>query len=355
MRSMTTHQYIQRGTSRVRDEALIADRMIRYIYSDRRESASTLFKVLTSARVSRLLAYFNFDFPMGDIFGGGRSLLDRLGVDTSECLDAPGQLDTARKVFERKIRYWETRPMPEAETAVVSPADAKMVAGSFAEGSLLFIKEKFFHFDELLGTDRQEWLQTFREGDFAVFRLTPDKYHYNHTPVSGRVLDIYEIDGQYHSCNPSAVVALATPFSKNKRVVTVIDTDVEGGSRVGRVAMIEITALMIGDIVQCYSAERYDSPQDVKPGMMLKKGQPKSLYRPGSSVDVLVFENGRIQFSADILRNLTRTDIQSRFSRNFDKPLVETEVTVRSEIAAGIAGEEQKIADDADRKKGVSC
>ena len=356
MQPTVPHQYVQRGTRRVRDEALIADQVIRYIYSNQRESTSTLFRVLTSARVSRLLAYFNFDFPMGEAFGGGRRLLSRLGVDASECLDAPEQLNTARKVFERKIRYWEKRPMPEADTAVVSPADAKMIAGSFAEESMLFIKEKFFHFTELLGTDKQAWLAVFAEGDFAVFRLTPDKYHYNHTPVSGRVLDIYEIDGRYHSCNPSAVVALATPFSKNKRVVTVIDTDVAGGSQVGRVAMIEITALMIGDIVQCYSAARYDSPQEVKPGMMLRKGQPKSLYRPGSSVDVLVFEKGRIQFSVDILHNLNRTDIQSRFSRNFNKPLVETEVAVRSEIASGIAGVEQNIEDGPDCKKGeVAC
>ena len=33
------------------------------------------------------------------------------------------------------------------------------------------------------------------------------------------------------------------------------DTDIPGGSHVGFVAMIEVVALMIGDIVQCYSAD----------------------------------------------------------------------------------------------------
>ena len=59
-------------------------------------------------------------------------------------------------------------------------ADAKMLVGSFAENSQLFLKAKFFYYEELLGRDRHEWLQTFKEGSFAIFRLTPEKYHYNH-------------------------------------------------------------------------------------------------------------------------------------------------------------------------------
>ena len=50
---------------------------------------------------------------------------------------------------------------------------------------------------------------------------------------------------------------MVTPYSKNRRHVTLIDTDVPGGSQVGMVAMVEVTALMIGDIVQCYSDEKY--------------------------------------------------------------------------------------------------
>ncbi len=341
MQTTYPHQYVERETSRIVNEPLFGDRIIRYVYSSQRESTSTLFRMLTSARISRLLAYFNYDIPLGDAFTGGRALLQKLGVDMSECLDSPESLNTARKVFERKIRYWENRPMPMEENRIVSPADAKMIAGSFASDSLLFIKEKFFHFEELIGPDKTYWLDTFQHGDFAVFRLTPEKYHYNHAPVSGRVLDIYGIDGRYHSCNPAAVVSLATPFSKNKRVVTVLDTDTEGGTGIGKVAMIEIAALMIGDIVQCYSHKEYDSPQMVQKGMTIQKGQPKSLYRPGSSVDVLIFEKNRIQFSSDILRNRNRTDIQSRFSTHFTTPLVETEVAVRSEIASGICGEKE--------------
>jgi len=340
MRNVSPHQYVHRATSAIMDEPLFADRIVNYIYSSEKENASTLFRMLTSARVSKLLACFHYDIPLGNTLTGGRRLLRKLGVDLSECVDPPERLDTARKVFERKIKYWERRPMPEVSGVVVSPADSKMIAGSFANDSFLFIKEKFFHFEELIGPDKGRWLDTFRHGDFAIFRLTPEKYHYNHSPVSGCVMDIYEIGGRYHSCNPGAVVSIATPFSKNKRVITVMDTDVPGGTGIGKVAMLEIAALMIGDIVQCYSEIKYDSPRPVIKGMTLQKGQPKSLFRPGSSVDVLIFEKNKIRFSEDILNNLNRTDIQTRFSSHFTKPLVETEVMVRSAVASAIREQE---------------
>ena len=104
-----------------------------------------------------------------------------------------------------------------------------------AEHSALFLKGKLFTFEELIG--KAFWLEAFRDGDVAVFRLTPELYHYNHTPVAGRVADIYELAGEHHSCNPQAVVEVATPYSRNRRTVTIIDTDVSGGSGVGLVAM----------------------------------------------------------------------------------------------------------------------
>jgi phosphatidylserine decarboxylase len=220
---------------------------------------------------------------------------------------------------------------------VVSPADARVLLGALEETSLVFVKGKFFDLEELLGPAKTGWIDAFRDADVAVFRLTPDKYHYNHTPVAGTVRDVYEVAGAYHSCNPGALVALAAPYAKNRRVVTIIDTDVPGGTGVGRVAMIEVVALMIGRIDQCYSDMRYDARRPVAPGMFLRKGQPKSVYRPGSSTDVLLFERGRVAWSEDLVKNAFRQDVRSRFSLGFGRPLAETDVTVRSTI--GVARE----------------
>jgi phosphatidylserine decarboxylase len=254
----------------------------------------------------------------------------------SSDLDTPENLDSLRKIFERKIRYWECRPMPNDPQAILSPADSRMLFGSFLETSSLFIKGKFFDYEEMLGLNKNTWLKAFSDGDFALFRLTPEKYHYNHTPVAGKIIDYYQIPGLYHACNPNAVVSVVTPYSKNKRIVTIINTDVAGGTNVGLVAMIEVVALMIGDIVQCYSENKYEKPISVGTGMFMKKGVPKSLFRPGSSTVVLIFQKDRVRFADDITANMFYPGAESIFSRGFGKSLVETDVKVRSFIASAV-------------------
>ena len=334
-----THQYVDRDSARVVTEQLVADPLIRRLYARSREAPSLLFKAATSLRMSAVLGFLNFDLPLPGRQRTIRNRIRAMGIDVDECLENPACLNTPRKLFERQIRYWRCRPMPASADRIVSPADARMIAGSFDRHSRLFLKEKFFSFSELIGADKPRWLRTFDGGDFAIFRLTPDKYHYNHLPVSGRVVDIYEISGRCHSCNPGAVVSLVTPFSKNRRVVTIIDTDVSGGTGIGVVAMIEIVAMMIGDIVQCYSTHGYDDPLDIGSGMFLERGCPKSLYRPGSSVDVLIFQPRRVVFSEDILANMQRQDVVSRFTLHFRSPLVETDVKVRSEVGKKLAAD----------------
>ncbi|HVM97977.1 MAG TPA: phosphatidylserine decarboxylase [Candidatus Acidoferrales bacterium] len=325
------HQYVGRD-GKIVTEQLFGDRLLHLLYSPVREHAAPLFNALTGARFSKLVAYLNFDAALGARLTGQQRFLQRCGVDLDECFDSPQSLDTPRKIFERRIRYWQCRPMPADPATVVSPADARLLIGSFDSTSMLFIKEKFFDFEELIGRNRRAWQSVFRGGDFVIARLTPERYHYNHSPVSGVVVDFYEIHGRYHACNPGAVVEAVTPYSKNKRVVTILQTGVEGGSQVGLVAFIEIVALMIGAVEQCYSDRRYDAPQAIAPGMFLRKGQPKSRYRPGSSTDVVIFQSGRVEFSDDLARNRFRADVASRLGRGFGIPLVETDVQVRSPI-----------------------
>jgi len=333
------HQFIVRETGEVADEQFYHDRLVNYLYSIMREEGSLVYRLVTSKRLSSLMAWINYDFPAGKWLTGGSGFLESSGIDTSEFYDPLDSLNTARKFFERKIRYMECRPMPLNADSVVAPADSRIITGSFASESLLFLKEKFFSLDDLLDAKRG-WSSLYRNGDYAIFRLTPDKYHYSHVPVSGIVLDFYEIDGAYNSCNPGAVLAVNKAYSRNRRVVTIIDTDVRGGTGCGKVAMIEVAALMIGDIVQCYSEWMYETPAPLIHGMFLNKGQPKSLFRPGSSVDILIFENGRVKFDRDLIENSLKTGIETRYMKSFTRPVVETEIKVRSSIGKALRQEE---------------
>jgi len=74
----------------------------------------------------------------------------------------------------------------------------------------------------------------------------------------------------------------------------------------------------------------------VMPGMFLAKGQPKSLFRPGGSTVVLIFQAGRVVFDQDLLANLSAPGVNSRFSAGLGRPLVETEVLVRSRIGRAV-------------------
>jgi phosphatidylserine decarboxylase len=331
------HQYVSRHDQRVVTERLLGDWAINFLYARARERAGTLFDALTSRYATKMLAFINFDLPLAPRLIGHRRFLTSCGVDLEEAVEPPESFDTPRKIFERRIRYWQCRPLPEDPRAVVSPADARVLIGSFRSACPLFIKDKFFDSEELLGRNKRAWLEAFRDGDFTICRLTPDRYHYNHVPASGEVVDFYEIPGRYHACNPGAVVQLVTPYSKNKRVVTILNTDVAGGAGVGLIAMVEIVALMIGDVVQCYSEEQYDDPRPIRTGMFLQQGAPKSCYRPGSSTDVLIFQRGRVRFADDLITNLSHGAVLSRFSTGFGQPLAETDVTVRSLIARRLA------------------
>jgi phosphatidylserine decarboxylase len=332
------HQYVDPSGSLVTNERFTGDPFVSFLYSRTRENARWLYRALTSPRLTRLLALTQFDRPCPRPAAMRRQWERSMGLNFAECADDPGTLVTPRQVFERKIRYWDCRPMEDDPAAVVSPADARTLLGSFREDSALFVKDKFFDCRELLGADKPAWLSAFADGAFALFRLTPDRYHYTHTPVAGEVCDLYGIEGRYQSCHPAVVVAQATPYSKNRRRVTILDTDRPGGTGVGRVAMIEVVALMIGDIAPRYSRERYENPIPLQVGMTVARGCPLSLFRPGSSTVILLFEKERVRFENGLILNQMLSDTESIFSRTWNRPMTETDVMVRSTIArAGIA------------------
>ena len=330
--SRLEHQYIDRATGNVVREHLLGNSVISALYSPALEKAPLLTRLASSRYVSRMLGYLNYDNVLSSRATGMLKFLRDSGIQLSEFVGNLSEYDTARKIFERQIRYWLCRPLPSDARAIVCPADSRALVGSMKESSGLYLKQKFFSFPELLG-DGSPWQSSFERGDYAVFRLTPEKYHYTHSPASGRVLDFYSVEGRYYPCNPNAAVQLITPVSKNRRVVTILETDCPHGSAVGRIAMVEVVALMIGQIEQRYCEDRYENPRPMEKGIMLGAGAPKALFRPGSSTVVLLFQPNRIRFANDLIDNQRRCEVQSRFSLILGTALAETDVAVRSLLA----------------------
>ncbi len=225
--------------------------------------------------------------------------------------------------------------MPEEPRAIVSPADSRVLVGSLETISELFIKGKVFSdWKNCWAVDKNRWLGNFLRRRFRHF---PPDTRINTTSTTRR----WQVRWSTFMKSTAAITpATRAPWSawlpliqKTAGWSPLSIPMFPAARKVGLVAMIEVVALMIGDIIQCYSKVRYDDPSPLYRSMFLEKGTPKSLFRPGSSTDILLFQKDRIRFAEDLVRNQLRRDIPSRFSAGFGHPLVETDVQVRSLIA----------------------
>jgi phosphatidylserine decarboxylase len=59
--------------------------------------------------------------------------------------------------------------MQTDETAIVEPADSRLLLGSLARTSGLFLKGKFFESEELFGAGKEHWSEAFRGDSRHLF------------------------------------------------------------------------------------------------------------------------------------------------------------------------------------------
>jgi phosphatidylserine decarboxylase len=329
--SQTLHHYVEPTLGEGVAERLMADRVIGFLYNTARETPSTLQRIAASKRLTQALASWEFDRPL---FRPQQTIgfaVQRMGIDLSDALGDPAHWRTLRELFERQIRYWESRPLPSAKAAIVSPADGKLLHFGGGEDAMVSVKRRFFSVPELLA--KPNWAAQFSTARGVSVRLTPEVYHYVHAPVSGVVLDVYDVDGAYHSCNPTALVSFDSPYMLNRRRVVVLNTDVPGGSQVGAVAVIAVAAMMIGRIEDRYSEQRYDEPQPLRIGTEVIQGAPMMMFRPGSSTVLVLWPSERAAATQRLTELSSKRHVPSRFGDWLLMPWNEVLVRVRAVVA----------------------
>jgi phosphatidylserine decarboxylase len=337
---MVAHQYVERYRNTSSNEQLLADQVIGFLYNESREDPGFLLNALASGRVTDGLAHWQFDRRLREPKKALELMAHRLMIRESETVDGFHAMKTYRDLFERQIRYWDVRPQPETANVIVSPADGKLLPFAAFDRDALPIKTKFVRLNTLLGA-ANPWMRHGRDASEtaiaplcgAIVRLTPDMYHYTHAPVAGRVLRHELIEGRFHSCNPTALTRLPGSYAFNRRKITVYDSDVEGGSGVGLVVQVDVAAMMIGQIESRFSAHRYDQPRALTAGDFVPRGAPVSLFRPGSSTSVVIWDGRRAAICDELVANSRRRDLSSRFSDWLAQPWVETRVAVRQAIS----------------------
>lgn len=183
--------------------------------------------------------------------------------------------------FTRRLRAG-ARCIDMADTALISPCDAKLTAYEIDDSLCLSIKNSVFGVCELLRDD--ELARRYTGGSCLVFRLTADDCHRYVFFDSGHVTSKAKIKGVLHTVRPIAFNCHKV-YCENSREYSVMETD-----NFGTVVYIEVGAMLIGRICN----------RDVR---SFSRGEEKGCFEYGGSTVILLLEEGKAQLDSDIAEN----------------------------------------------------
>lgn len=121
----------------------------------------------------------------------------------------------------------------------------------------------------------------------AVVRLAPVDYHRFHFPCDCEQSEPPLVfKGKYHSVNPIALAKRPDLYVENTRQITVLSSEIFGTFR-----YLEVGAFGVGSIIQTSSAGKHS------------KAAEKGFFKFGGSTVILIFNNDKLQWSDDLLKN----------------------------------------------------
>lgn len=185
------------------------------------------------------------------------------------------------------------RPFVEEKNDFPAFVEARyLILEDINEKTIFPVKGKYLSSRALL--KNPQWQKEFEDSVVVIGRLNPTDYHRFHFPDNGRVLDQYRINGAYHSVNPIALNLNDEVFSENERHVTILETE-----NFGKIAYIEVGAMMVGKIIQTYQ------------GTEFTKGQEKGTFKFGASTVITLVKKNVVQFSPDIVSRSENEKIET--------------------------------------------
>ena len=191
--------------------------------------------------------------------------------------------------FTRKILEGK-RSIDNSPEALISPADSKLTVYDISEDSVYSIKGCDYSTKQLLMD--KDLAKEFAGGKCLIYRLTVDNYHrYCHID-NGTELSRRFIKGILHTVNPIALVKHDV-YGKNCRELTLFQTE-----NFGRVAYIEIGAMMVGRINNYPAADK------------VQKGEEKGYFSFGGSTIAVLYKKDTVIIDKDISEN-SKKDIET--------------------------------------------
>ncbi|HXN35806.1 MAG TPA: archaetidylserine decarboxylase [Opitutaceae bacterium] len=244
--------------------------------------------------VGRLAVWLFVSRPLFSLYYGRRmnqrgSDLKILGfivaydINVSEFTKSPFDYATFNQFFHRALKP-ECRPIAAGAAVAALPADGRHLAfPDVDKAGGFYVKGSKFTLEELLGDAGLS--ARFAGGSMLISRLCPSDYHRFHFPVSGVPSEARLVRGRLYSVSPVALRRNILYLVRNKRFVTLIESQ-----EFGTVAMIEVGATNVGSIVQGFL-----------PGRPVLKGDEKGMFSFGGSCVITLFERNRITLDPDIV------------------------------------------------------
>lgn len=211
-------------------------------------------------------------------------------IDTADAELDPQDYRSLGEFFCRRLRPG-SRPI--TDRGIASPVDGIVSEfGPIADGVLVQAKGVTYTLKALLGS--HEDARNYEGGWYVTLYLSPRDYHRIHMPCDGRVVFWRHIPGTLFPVNAHGVRSIPGLFTKNERIVTVIETD-DGD----RVALVKVGAAGVGSVRTPYvepaqGHTRHDCIREGHASVSLRRGEEVGWFEFGSTV-ILLLPKGFIQ------------------------------------------------------------
>jgi phosphatidylserine decarboxylase len=228
----------------------------------------------------------DFENQAAALFAAGKipGFVEKFRIPMEDYVEPAGGFASFNDFFIREFRPGR-RPIEPAPNRLAAFAEARYYGWASVRDEQEFpVKGAYLSARALLGGVGR--YQDFSGGPLLLARLCPVDYHRFHFPDDGRVLESGRVAGRYHSVNPVALHRHPDILATNERQVSILET-----RHFGRLAYIEVGAMMVGKIAQTYAGESF------------ARGQEKGYFLFGGSTVIVLGQPGAWAPDADILKH----------------------------------------------------
>ena len=209
-------------------------------------------------------------------------------VNLNECIEtSPDKYETFCDFFTRKLKPG-IHKIDSSENSVVSTCDGSVTElGKIKDNSILQVKGKKIHLDDLLGYNKQ-LKNEFDNGSFLTIYLSPKDYHRVHMPCYGKLLKTIHVPGRLFSVAKHAVNKIKNLYARNERLICKFKNEATSFSVIF-VAAINVSSIEVswkGEASPPYPKKTISSNYSKKK-ITYDKGEEFGMFKSGSTVIIL--------------------------------------------------------------------